>query len=57
MLFAPLQTAMLKPYPHAPPSTHTQVHNLELQKYSLTMHLQKATSDGGMGSHRNPDIF
>mmetsp|Transcript_8576 Transcript_8576/g.21392 ORF Transcript_8576/g.21392 Transcript_8576/m.21392 type:complete len:116 (-) Transcript_8576:408-755(-) len=35
-----------------------QVHSLELQKYSLSLHLQKAASGGTLGSsHHNPDVF
>ncbi|KAF5835697.1 hypothetical protein DUNSADRAFT_6976 [Dunaliella salina] len=35
-----------------------QVHSLELQKYSLSLHLQKAAGGGTLGSsHHNPDVF
>jgi murein tripeptide amidase MpaA len=33
-----------------------QLHSLELSNYSLTLHLQKATS-GSTIANRNPDVF
>ncbi|EFJ41765.1 hypothetical protein VOLCADRAFT_83946 [Volvox carteri f. nagariensis] len=34
-----------------------QVRTLQVSNYSLTLHLQKATSSGMMGQSRNPDVF
>lgn len=34
-----------------------QIRTLEMNNYSLALHLQKATSNGVLSSHRGPDVF
>lgn len=39
------------------PRPSSQVRTLQVSNYSLSLHLQKATSTNVLGGSRNPDVF